>query len=62
MAQKLAPKAGEPADTAPEDDTEFPEADRCIMIFEGSQTYKSYWQHCITKWEVNAVHALAAPT
>jgi hypothetical protein len=33
---KVAPKASEPMDTASEANTEFPEADRYLMIFEGS--------------------------
>ena len=35
-AQKQAPMASEPVDAASEDDTEFPEADRCLLIFGGS--------------------------
>jgi hypothetical protein len=30
------PKADEPADATPEDDAEFPMADRCRMIFRGN--------------------------
>jgi hypothetical protein len=33
--QKPAPKAAEPVDAAPEDDTDFPKADCCLMIFGG---------------------------
>ena len=56
-AQKPAPKAGDPVDAAPEDDAEFLEADRCLMIFGGSQAYESHRQQ-----EVNAVHTLTALT
>jgi hypothetical protein len=34
--QKSALKANGPLDAAPKDNTEFPEADRCLMIFGGS--------------------------
>jgi hypothetical protein len=37
--QKLAPKAYLPADGAQEEDTKFPEAEQCLMIFGGSQEY-----------------------
>jgi hypothetical protein len=35
-AQKLAPKAGEPTHTTPEDDAEFPKVNHYLMIFGGS--------------------------
>jgi hypothetical protein len=35
-AQKPAPKASKLANTSLEDDAEFPKANRCLMIFEGS--------------------------
>ena len=40
-AKKLALKAGEKTDATLEDDVEFPKADRCLMIFGGSQAYES---------------------
>jgi hypothetical protein len=50
--QKSALKANGPLDAAPKDNTEFPEADRCLMIFG---------QRRITEQEVNALHTLATP-
>ena len=35
-AQKLALNVGRPADAASEDNTKFPEANCCLMIFGGS--------------------------
>ena len=48
-AQKPTPKASDPADGAQEEDNEFPEAERCLMIFGGSQAYESHRQRCITE-------------
>ena len=40
-AQKPTLKAGDSTRVAQEDDTEFPKAERCLMIFGGSHTYES---------------------
>jgi hypothetical protein len=42
-ALKPTPKVHDHADNAQEEDIEFPEAERCLMIFKGSQAYKSKW-------------------
>ena len=40
-AKKPALKAGDPVGGAQEEDNEFPEAERCVLIFGGSQAYES---------------------
>jgi hypothetical protein len=40
-AHKHALKAGNSANGAQEEDNELPIAERCLMIFRGSQTYES---------------------
>jgi hypothetical protein len=49
-------------DSAQEEGNEFPEVERCLMIFGSSQAYESRRQRRITGQEVNALHTLAAST
>jgi hypothetical protein len=49
-------------DGAQDEDNEFPKAERCLMIFRGSQVHESRRQRHINKQEVNVVHTLTTPT